>query len=157
MFGLSDSFGLRIRSGSPGCRLRQPGATPPGLPSASRLLACSPINMPTMHVDLKRRILTFSPHGMNYGFLRMLPQFGRAVQRNLSPRCRCTASKRQAAAEALQNVCSLRSGARELLSLGVPPPHVLCVHSACLGCTDFMVTSVATEWAVEEANSRENK
>lgn len=117
---LSDSYGLRIRSGGPSCRLRQPGAIPPCLPGAATLLSHSPLNFPTLHIDLSRSMVTLSPHGVNFGFLKMLPQFGRAVQRNLSPRCRNTASKRQAAAEALQNVCALRSGARDLLSVGVP-------------------------------------
>lgn len=56
----------------------------------------------------------------------MLPKLGRAAHRSLSPRCRNIAAKRQVAAEALQNVCALRSGARHLLAVGVTSARFPC-------------------------------
>jgi hypothetical protein len=137
---LSDSYGLRVRSGAPPCRLRQPGRIPPSLSGAATILACSPIHIPPLHMDAKQRTLTLSP-GVSKGFLPALAKLGRGVQRNLSPQCRSTAEKRQAAAEALQNVCAMRSGARSLLSVGVSLVMNHSGHLSVLCCTSLARTA----------------
>jgi hypothetical protein len=115
---MADSYGVRLRPG--GARLRQPGYAPLSLSATAALLSLSPLQLPSLHLDMRRRVLSFNPRGVNWGFLNFLPHVGGALHRRLSPRCRATAGKRQAAAEALQNVVALRAGARALLQHGAP-------------------------------------
>ena len=111
---MRDRNGTRTRAIPGGsATLRQNEHIQLGMISPLHLLRHSPMYLPQVNYNAKAKLFSFTPRGFNWYILPSMLQPQRLQQRNRQKR-----RVRQLAAEALQNVCAIRSGAKEVLACG---------------------------------------